>query len=349
MKILIVDDEPLELEILEQMILEIGDFEVVKAVNGLEAIEQLATETIQLAFLDIQMPGMSGLEVLQQIHEKWPHTVVSIVSAFDDFTYAQRAIELGISGYLLKPFTDEAFNKIFMKMKQTYDEQVHLQHFIVQSFIERSIYSEGEPAGELKGLQFEPNAVFVLKGLTTNGPHMLEENLQTIDAMLVPEQVDGYSIIVTTSNLIEQVKERILAVNLSFDGAVSYGYGENRSIKVAYNQAVMDFETRHRSTFTLFMDYLKENYRKNLTLSDVATNVHVSASHLNRLLKKEYGKTFTEILLDIRIEKAKNLLLKNYNVEVVSDMVGFNSAAYFTVCFKKFTGVTPSRYRHEVS
>lgn len=350
MKVLLVDDEPLELENLEKMVNDLGVYEVMKAENGIEAINYLQSEKTDLIFLDIKMPGMNGLEVLQEIHLKWPGKIVTIVSAFDDFNYAKQAIELGAIGYLLKPFTDDEFNKVFYKMKAVFEKNSELNAFVLQSIIERSLFSTSNLSEkhELKNLHFTPEVVFVLKGDIGMFAEQLSKSNGSIHLLVVPKKIDDFTLLVTTEDCIQFVKEQILLFNLSSANQVMYGIGEDISIKIAHAQALNDYHSRNRSTFVQFINYLKENYYKNLTLSEIAKEVHVSSSHLNRLLKKEYGKTFTEILLDVRIDKAKELLLKNYNVEVVSDMVGFNSAAYFAVCFKKFTGVSPSRYRSEV-
>jgi two-component system, response regulator YesN len=350
MRVLLVDDEPLELENLEKMVNDLGKYEVVKAENGIEAVKHLQSGKIDLVFLDIKMPGMNGLEVLSEIHNKWPEKIVSMVSAFDDFHYAKQAIELGAIGYLLKPFSDDEFNKLFIKMKETFEENTELNAFVIQSIIERSLFSKSgfSKKHELKNLPFIPEVVFVIKGEVGRLADQIITFNESFQILVAPKPIDEFTLIVTTKGRVQFVKEQVLLFNLSRDNQVLYGIGEDRSLKIAYAQALNDYHARNRSTFTQFMHYLKENYYKNLSLSDVAKEVHVSSSHLNRLLKKEYGKTFTEILMDIRIEKAKGLLLKSYNVEVVSDMVGFNSAAYFAVCFKKFTGVSPSRYRSEV-
>lgn len=347
MKVLIVDDEPLELEILGKMIREISTNEVIKANNGLEAISYLSSQAIDLVFLDIQMPGMNGLEVLREIYLKWPSTIVSIISAFDDFQYAQEAIELGAVGYLLKPFTDEKFKALYFKMREAKEEESELHNFIIQSIVERSLFSENSllRESEIESLGFVPEMIFIIKNENIDMP--ISINLKDEEVLMIPEPINGFTLILTTKKSESIVKQHLLTHNLTNPNAILYGIGESRSIKIAYAQALNDFQTRNNTVFMHFMNYVKTNYYKSLSLSDVAKEVHVSSSHLNRLLKKEYDKTFTEILMDFRINKSKELLLKNYSVEVVSDLVGFNSASYFAVCFKKFTGVSPSRYNVE--
>ncbi|MFS0576665.1 response regulator [Sporosarcina sp. 179-K 3D1 HS] len=350
MRILLVDDEPLELQTLEKMIKDIGDYEIHKAENGLEAIDLLQSVKMDIVFLDIKMPGMNGLEVLSKIHQHWPDTIVSIISAFDDFIYAQRAMEHGAVGYLLKPFTEDQFKKLFNKMEGLLAERNEKRAFIIQSIIERSLFSESNLSDEeaMDNLSFLPEAMFVIRCKNRNWMDQITHTQKDIKVLKSPQDINGFTLLLTLKNYAPSIIDQILLHNLNNSEQILYGLGESNSMKAAYAQAVRDYHDRNRSTFQLFLHYIKENFYKNITLTDAAKTVHVSSSHLNRLLKKEYGKTFTEILLDIRIERAKELLLKNYNVEVVSDMVGFNSAAYFAVCFKKFTGVSPSKYRSEV-
>lgn len=76
--------------------------------NGLEAIEQMNNNTIHLAFLDIQMPGIDGFEVINSIKED-KRPIVIFVTAFDN--YALKAFDYHALDYLLKPFTDKRFHE----------------------------------------------------------------------------------------------------------------------------------------------------------------------------------------------------------------------------------------------
>lgn len=350
MKILLADDEPLELLSLKKILEDVGESDLVCAENGLEAISQLENNDIDLVFLDIQMPGLNGLEVLKEIRTKWPKTIVSIVSAFSEFKYAQQALELGACCYLLKPFSVEEFHNTLTKMKKVFYKQLNLNYFILQSIIERDIFSEGVVSNDekFKHFNFTPEIVFLLKQSEFERTEQLERNLYGYNVFIAPQSVGDFQVLLTNKEHLEPVKEALVQFNIEKSKQIVFGVGEGGTIKLAYSNALKDYYDQNKTVFTQFMNYMQENYNKNLTVSTVANNVHVSSSHLNRLLKKEYGMTFTEILLNVRINKAKELLLKNYNVEIVSDLVGFNSSAYFSVCFKKLIGVSPSQYRKEI-
>lgn len=96
------------------------------------------------------------------------------------------------------------------------------------------------------------------------------------------------------------------------------------------------------------VDYLKNNYRKKITLEDVAKAVYLSPSHLGTIFKQELGCTFLEFLTRVRIEEAKTLLRDpSYNVIQAAYSLGFKDPGYFTKVFKRSEGITPSQYREK--
>lgn len=104
MKILITDDEPLIHISIEKLILSCSDtYEVFHAYNGQEALTLLKEHHFFLAFIDIKMPGISGLETIKTAKEFSPFTRYYIMTGFDEFEYAKQAIKLKVDDYLMKP------------------------------------------------------------------------------------------------------------------------------------------------------------------------------------------------------------------------------------------------------
>lgn len=106
---LIVDDEPLARERLHELLDDTPSVTVVgDAEDGPEAVEAIREQAPNLVFLDVQMPGMSGIDVIEEIGaEAMPTTV--FVTAYDQ--YAIKAFDLAAVDYLLKPFDDERFEQ----------------------------------------------------------------------------------------------------------------------------------------------------------------------------------------------------------------------------------------------
>ncbi len=115
LRVLIVDDEPLAREVLRLLLRAEDDVKIVgECVNGTEAVASLNRGGIDVVFLDIQMPGANGFEVIRAVGvEKMPATI--FVTAFDK--HAVEAFEVGASDYLLKPVSDERFSTALVRAR----------------------------------------------------------------------------------------------------------------------------------------------------------------------------------------------------------------------------------------
>jgi two-component system, response regulator YesN len=103
-KLLIVDDEQIEREGMKAILdRAFPDLIVEQAHNGNEAVELAASFRPDLVLMDIQMPGINGLEAVEQILVKYPYIKFIMVTAFDTFNYVQSALKLGAKDYILKP------------------------------------------------------------------------------------------------------------------------------------------------------------------------------------------------------------------------------------------------------
>ncbi len=89
--------------------------------NGLQAIEFLKNNRVDIIISDIYMPKMDGLELSKIIHEKYPEIVVIILTGYDHFEYAQQAIRYRVKDFLLKPITAEELENVLEKIKGELD------------------------------------------------------------------------------------------------------------------------------------------------------------------------------------------------------------------------------------
>lgn len=118
--ILIVDDEKICRQTLKNMIKKSGvpiDL-IIECSNGEEALEVLESQGIDVMFLDICMPKMSGLELMQKV-QKLPHKPITVaVSGHDDFAYAVGMMRMGVRDYILKPVDKEQLEKIIWQFEE---------------------------------------------------------------------------------------------------------------------------------------------------------------------------------------------------------------------------------------
>lgn len=94
-------------------------------------------------------------------------------------------------------------------------------------------------------------------------------------------------------------------------------------------------------------NYISQNYRKDISLDDVSHEVDISPYYFSKLFKEETGENFIDYLTKVRIDEAKNLLLRNKETSIKSICmdVGYSDPNYFSRIFKKCTGQTPTQYR----
>ncbi|GIO98749.1 hypothetical protein J14TS5_38350 [Paenibacillus lautus] len=94
------------------------------------------------------------------------------------------------------------------------------------------------------------------------------------------------------------------------------------------------------------VDFLHQNYDRHIQVKDVAAEVNLHPGYLHRVFRRGTGRTITEYLTMIRMEKAKMLLEQtDIPIDEISDYVGVGSRQYFHMLFKKNTGTTPLEYR----
>ena len=94
------------------------------------------------------------------------------------------------------------------------------------------------------------------------------------------------------------------------------------------------------------LEYISRNYDKQLRLEEVAEQVFITPAYLGIIFKKETGKNFTAYLTELRMEKAKELLLDvRININEITYKVGYNNVRYFSRTFKEYVGITPKEYR----
>jgi CheY-like chemotaxis protein len=101
-EIVVVDDDQGILESFDVMLGD--DYPLVTLDNGFEAIEYVKSHKPKLIFLDIKMPGINGIEVLKRMRQDKVDAAVVIVTATTKAHYEEEAEELGVAGYLRKPF-----------------------------------------------------------------------------------------------------------------------------------------------------------------------------------------------------------------------------------------------------
>lgn len=180
--ILVVDDEAIVCQGIKEF-LEISDLSITQvliASNGYEALDYLRMESIDLVLTDIQMDGMNGIELMESILSEKPDIPVVVISAHDEFEYAQQCIRLGARDYLIKPVQLSQLTKVVgaelsnrdKKYKRLLEESLKLKFSMTGMLSLRSYILNEVIAGSLEK---SDDYLFIFEqiGLKFEGPYYL--------------------------------------------------------------------------------------------------------------------------------------------------------------------------------
>ena len=123
-KILIIDDEPIVRKgisyLLSRTELEDVQIDISEADGSLIANQLFEEQEFDIVFTDINMPVMDGLALIEKWNKKMTRTQWVILSGYDEFNYAQKAITLGVKDYLLKPVTKKKAQETLVRLVDKY-------------------------------------------------------------------------------------------------------------------------------------------------------------------------------------------------------------------------------------
>ncbi|HET9905789.1 MAG TPA: response regulator transcription factor [Anaerolineales bacterium] len=166
--ILIVDDEdPLRLSL--SLILQKAEYLVETATNAEEALDHLRLREFDLMFLDLNMPGMSGIDLLAEVHRYYPHMPVLILTAHAALESAIQAVRLGARDYLIKPVEPVLILIRVAEIFAESEQPVRAKEIVsqLQSLVSELQLISGDqltPAGLLEAVPAADPARFLKKG-----------------------------------------------------------------------------------------------------------------------------------------------------------------------------------------
>lgn len=203
-------------------------------------------------------------------------------------------------------------------------------------------------------------------GIKLNDSKQIEENIYEIQDSLRKGYVRKNKVCLYLFEIISQTCDLLRLCNITDD--FIYKIKENSITKITESRSlreameilkefcVMSCEKMYNQKDSysnklarLALDYIEKNYKDyDLNLNVICSYLCISTSYFSTIFKNYTGDTFMEVLIRIRMDKAKELLentnLKNYEI---SDKVGFRDPHYFSIAFKKITGRSPKEYAKE--
>lgn len=148
MKVLVVEDMPMVRGLIVKYLKESEEDieEIIEAEDGQEGLELIRMKKPDIVLTDIQMPHMSGIELMEEAKKAGTVCEYIIITGYADFNYAKKAIELGVSGYLLKPIQKE---KLMMEMDKAVESLSREKNFHLMTSKQHSLKEEMTLAKQL--------------------------------------------------------------------------------------------------------------------------------------------------------------------------------------------------------
>lgn len=339
-RILLVDDEYLEREVLKMILAKKPDlYQVVgEADNGEDALRFVKSHPVDIVIMDIKMPRMTGLDAARLMKEHAKKIGVILVTAYNDFEFAQHAIKYSVDDYLLKPTRPEnIFEALASTIKKIslYSEKTASPWTQVEDVF-MGLCMKGDYMGGKKFLQKVREARFesyekereVLKKLLSCLLKMAENFRIEVEKSLklrVDEQLKGSQTKDQYFDILELIFEEIFEV------------------------IIRDKRVDYAEEMTYALQYIEKNLTRSLTLESAASYMNISPHYFSKLFKGQVGENFIDYVTDRKVERAKELIEGTDNpLSAIAFELGFNEANYFSKVFKKKTGMTPSNFRKAV-
>ena len=289
-----------------------------EAADGELALPLIEMSRPDILITDIKMPFMDGLELGRIVKEKFPETVIIFLSGYDDFDYAQKAIHIGASEYLLKPISKEKLLSVLKKIKTVIISKSNntVENIKIED-IEIDI-KKFDTSGFNKGKLKE----FVISGNSLDIESFVDVYMNTLGSQLKSLIFRQYIIM-----------DAFIELNNIFDNNVT-----EKEIFAGKNYSFLLNKAK---------DFVEKNYMNcDISLNNVAEYIGLSPTYFSTIFKQELGINFIDYLTKTRINEAKILLRStDKRISDIAMEVGYRDQHYFSSSFKKYQGDTPKAYR----
>ena len=388
-KMLVVDDEL----IIRKGITECYDWKslgfdsVLEAGNGVQALKIVREEVPDVILTDIRMPGCDGLLFAEKVKEISPNTVIIIMSGYNEFEYARKAMKIGIKEFLVKPTKVQDIVNSVKSALYEIEMSRNMNKKVTKTLLNDLINSDSVDYDRLLGkvqlnVKDSPFTIVVFsysqyensdwhrlrdKVLICYGiMNILEEFFSDYSKEIFEDNMGNVALLVslnvTMDRFAKQIDDVCLQIEEALNIIVKAGIGKEvkslSDIRAAYLEAVDKMTSKNakeledkqilESVLNMAKKYIDDNLAYDVSLNTVSKYVNMNPSYFSRFFHNRTGIKFSTYVEHIRIDKARKLL-KDPDIKAyeVAELVGYSNAHYFGQLFKKYTGKTISEYRKQ--
>ncbi|GGA27483.1 response regulator transcription factor [Paenibacillus physcomitrellae] len=386
MNILIADDERAIREGIKRTILQtFPAHEVDVAESTAEAAELLGSKRIDIVLTDILMPGINGLEFMRMSKHRYPYVKWVVISAHNEFAYAQEAVRLGARDYLLKPIGKKRLAELIEELEdevrlelETYREEELLKSNL--KYLREGVFQRLASGLDTGNLNIEPfiedypSFYLILVQLdagdrSVNLEHFIIENVlselidrcgggfvvsydrQSVLGLFTPADESKLEKLQT------QLKEHMNHyLKVPFQIMYSEENNDIRSVpqiimkmrKVSPIKLPEPIKGSGETAIEVALQYINEHYNEDLSLERIASVVFLNPVYFSQLFKQKTGQGYKEYVISLRLEHAKQLLLNpGFKLAEIAERIGYQDMRHFTQVFRKKFGLTPTEFRQQ--
>ena len=332
-KLLLVDDEKLIRDGIERMIdwTGLGIRLMDACPDAVTALERMNDEMPDILLTDVRMPGMNGLELVERARALNPRLECVILSAYDDFAYAQQALRAGAAEYLLKPCSKEDMEKT-------------LRHVLEK---------KARRTAESMALRQE-RLMYLVKAFSTLEPdesgNITEAQVAGVHDLFGDFSLSREELIYLITHSPQGASQAEWSL-----GAVQGTYQAEDCLLAHAAQTLTHLrgEKEGKRPFVQQMqDFVQENYHlEELTLQYLADNVvYMTADYIGKEFTRSTGMKFSAYLVMVRMNKAKALMAAQPELHSweIAEQIGMGqNPHYFSQIFRKYTGMSPKDYKNQ--
>lgn len=368
-RVLLLDDEPMALKTCrhalawEQFGMEVS----IEETSAERALQKLNTMHIDIAFVDLHMPGMDGFQFIDTLAIEHPDIICVILTGFQDYEYVRKAFKAKVFDYCLKPIRSRENHLLLPDLEKAvstrriekdkklldlgpnhFEEQMLNRLNLSNSYFlayatlnmpkdERDVVQQTShqrmqllssiPAPHLQVSSNEFH-FFIDKNIDIHGPHFFGLQERFIQTLCITEDKQEHEMLMT----LWPSWQRICTQR-------SHGY------HLISDQALLA-EKDDKIHHILF--YIHEHYKEQISLRDVSDHFNINYAYCSELFSRHMRVSFSTYINQLKLKRACELLVESEkSIQSIAIEVGYSSEQYFSRIFKDQLKMTPSQYRRE--
>ncbi len=357
-KLAIVDDEKWTRDLVRNL----GNWDELgieiagEADDGRSAMELLKSIRADIIVLDMRMPEVDGVELLKQLEQVQPCIKKIVVSGYDDFEYTKQAIRSKVNEYILKPFDSDDINNALKRCVEEIEAEREGQANIIYE-LTQSVRTD-----VLKLIVKYKKIIFTLLN-ELNGEAVKSTTAMFCSELEALEGIDSAELSRVYAEFIFLIKEQITERGYELDEVLANidRFSSENDLPMTvkgllerlcnlFELVVLSSVNRrkkdNRNTIGMVKDYVDLHFTEKITLESLSNTFFISKEHLSRTFKGTYGKNLTDYIIELRMQKAREIILSSkLSIKSVSEMVGYTDILYFHKLFKKYFGISPAKMR----